>query len=479
MPIPRQELNVRDPGLGLSPESDERFFFLGTSSLGTNYVRVELSDPAAAQDEFGEGPLVEDLCYALAIAGGPVSAMKIDGVVAGVAGSVTKTPAGGGSTGTITVANAPFDAYEVQATITKSGANGVAEFQYSLDDGTTLSAVITVPSGGVFNIPRTNLELTFVPGAGPVIHEAGDLHEFDCTAPYYGTTEVALAITAILATTGEFSALVFVGEPASTSDGATLFAALTVHGVSLSNVFRYAGIIMDAGSSDSTANAITDFASQADADSRVMVAYGFHDIASSKPFAGWGTPRRSIIMGVGTRAADVLISTDLGRFPDGPVPGVTAISHDEFKNEVLDQHRFTTMRTWQGRPGFYITHGRMMNDPGSDFRFWQHRRVMDVALDTVHKSQQQFINTGVRVNSDGTIDERDAVRIEETVTRALTTALLDPNNAEGFAGHVSRLQYSIDRTNDVLATNTIKSKTAITPLAYVKTIIAELGFARI
>jgi hypothetical protein len=479
MPIPGQSLTVRDPGLGLVPESVSTPLYMGVSSIGTVNILYSFSNKADAIDTLGEGPLVEAVCHALDMGGGPVLAMRLTGGTVGTNGAVTPTRTST-STGTITVAGAPFDSYRTRVVIVATGANGAARFKYSLDGGITYSEELTVPSGGTYAVPRTNMTLTFVPGAGPIIHEAGDLHSFDSVAPLYTTANLATGMTALLALTSEFAFIVLTGEHATGAAAATMFAAFDTHLTSLATQFRYVRGIMDAGT-DTAANVITAFA--AVADQRICVCYGDADMPSSKAFAGWGTPRLPSLVLIAGRAhgnngSSTLISTDLARFPEGPVNAI-AITHDEFRTEVLDQHKISTLRTWQGAPGIYITNALLKSPAGSDFKYWQHGRCMDVACDTTVKTQRAFISTSVRTISTGAIDGRDAVRIEETVKNALRAKLISPNNAEGTPGHVSAFGYKIDRTNDVLRTFELRSKVAIQPLGYAKRLTTEIGYATI
>lgn len=479
MPFPKQTIDVIDPGLGIVEQSDTVPLYLGCASAGTVDTIYTFSRKKDVIDTLGQGPLPEAVCRCLDIAGGPVRALRTTGGVAGAAGSVTPTRVGT-STGTITVANAPYDRYEVIVEIMTTGTLGVGEFRYSLDDGRTYSETITIPSGGTYNIPSTNIELTFVPGAGPTIFEDGDLHEFDTTAPYLSTTNLGTAVTAILASSLSFDFIVVTGKPADAPAAVVIFAALATHLASLATAFRYVRAMMSAGV-DSTADVLTEFAAVADA--RIAVCYDDVDMASSKPFAGYGVPKQPLEMAFGARAAASLISTDLGRFKDGPITGSLEISHDERQNNVLDAAKIATARTYYDVPGFYFTHCPLKSPAGSDYQYWQHGRVMDVACRTVYLAQQKWINSAVRTNNDGTINEKDAAKIEEDVRGALRDALTNPTNAEGNQGHVSigendpGFTYAIDRNNNVATTFTLISTVAVRPLGYTKLINTSIGFA--
>ena len=474
MAIPGQTITITDPGLGLVEASPTTPLVLGTSELGTDFVKLSFSNKNDVVTTLGQGQLPEAICHILDEAGGPVQAMKMTTTVTATIGSVTTTRTST-STGTVTPTGTPLDEYEVIVTILTTGSLASADFtfSFSLDDGRTPSEEVTVPSGGVYIIPNSGITITFADAAGPIFFEAGDTFEFDTTAPYYTTTELGLAVTALLAAPLDWAFLVLTGTPASAADGATMFAALATQLSTFESNFHWVRGIMDVGD-DTTANVTSSFA--AVADNRVNAVYSTVDVTSGKPNAGWGTPKMSLVVSVASRAAASLISTDLARVASGAMLGVVEIGHDEFQNEVLDSQRITTSRTFPGRAGSYITNARLKSAAGSDFRYWQHGRIMDVACSTTFVAQQLFLGVSVRVNADGTIDERDAQRFETVVNRALSAALIEPDNAEGSRSHVSAFAYTIDRDNNVLGTETIQSEVAIRPLGYPKQIVTQIGF---
>jgi len=180
---------------------------------------------------------------------------------------------------------------------------------------------------------------------------------------------------------------------------------------------------------------------------------------------------------VGARMIKVLPSTDLKRVDDGPLSGVTAISYDEFvKNEGVDAAGFITLRTWPGRGGFYITNGNIHAPVGSDLNRIHRVRVLNIALATTYLAQSAFVGRSVRTIPGGLIDPRDAVALEQEVKAKLTSALLEPSNAEGTGGYVSEFEYTVDLTNNVLSTNTILADLAIRPLGYADFINTTVGY---
>jgi hypothetical protein len=480
MAIPSQTISILDPGLGLVGPSEAIPMVVGVTTGGTVGTIYTFSSKNDLRDTLEGGPAVETAARILTVAGGPVRVLKTAASVAGTNGSVTTTRVGS-STGTVAPSGTPNDSYEVQVGISATGGLGAGEFQYSLDDGRTFSAALTIPAGGVFVIPGTGLTLTFTDGAGPVFFEVGDLFEFDSVASHYNATDLDAAQTVLLGTQLSFDFVVYAGRAADGTTAATLAAVIAADMLELENQFRYVRAITDAGD-DSEANWLTAFASFSD--TRVSVGADTVDRETGIAFTGWGIPRRPVVDEQAARAAASLISTDLARVASGSLPGVVAIAHDEFLNETLDAAGFTTTRTWPNRTGFYLTNGRIMAPAGSDFQLWQFGRVMDVACATTAETQQLFSSISVRTNppnvpndgDKGTIDERDAVRLETRVEAALAVVLTEPKSAEGTPGHVSAFAYTIDRSNNVVQGQTIISEVAVQPLGYAKFITTQIGF---
>lgn len=471
--LPSIQQSIRDPGLGVTPAAITSFIYLGTCSSGTVATVYSFSNPNDVIDTLGQGPLAEDACYHLAIAGGPAYCMRLTGSVAGAAGSVTKT-AVSTSTGTVAVSGAAYDAYVVRVEIRATGALGVALFRYSLDGGSTYSPNITVPSGGTYAIANTNLTLTFTAGGGPIILENGDLFTFTCTAPSFGSSDLAAGITALKASNIDIAAIILSGKFATSSAAATIAAAMDVHASALFTMYRPIRFMMDAGADDTTTTK-TSFASFSSA--RAAVAYGSCVCTTAKPIVGWGAPTSPIVRPMAGRCAASLISTDPAWVAPGALPGVTSITHDEFRTELMDQAKFSTLRTHQGLSGFYITKVNLMSVNGSDYQYWQHGRVMDVMVATGYTSLLPFLNSSFRTTSTGTFDPRDAVTWEKKAKDAERVVLLDPDNAQGTPGHVSALDVKVDQTNNVQLSGNVKIKFVARPLGYAKTITEEFSYS--
>lgn len=382
----------------------------------------------------------------------------------------------------------PFDSYVTEVTVVETGTLGAGTFEYTLDDGYTTSPELTIPSGGVYDVPNTGMRITFTPGGGTPYFEEGDSFTYSTTAPYFSTTSLASAFTAISAGSEGFAAAILAGRPASASAGATLFAALGTHLDTLFSANRPVGAMLDSGI-DTAAATKTAYASSSH--SRILpcfteessdVADKCH-VTSAKPFNGWGAPRKSIVNVVAARAAASLISTHLGRFADGTLSRVRAIGYNEEKGTAaMSAAKFCTLRTWDGFPGgFYINRPNIKSSAGSDYELWPHRRIADTAHSTAHRALQRFMNTKVRVRTDGAnagkIDPKEALRIEGEINAALAENLTVPLDAEGNRGHVAAVAYRIDLEHNVASTNQVVGQVAIVRDGYAEEIVSTLGFA--
>lgn len=465
MPIPGQTFNINENGLGLVTPVTTIPLWYGYSSLGiANVLKTynSITDLVAGQ---GQGPAVEGAAYDLANYGGPIRFMRASTSVAGTNSTVTN----GGGGPAVTVAGNANDDYLFIGKIVVGGVLGVATFQYSLDNGTTWSEIQTVPSGGTFAIPSSGLTLTFPAG----VYIAGSTYSFSATAPMWNATDLNAAFQGVQADSTEWDFIVAAGRQATGAAGAVLAAALQSQLTTLANQFRWKGGMLDAGD-EATTSIITAFGSTIA--NRVLVSYRGATCASAKPFPGWSVPKVRALNAIGARAHGSLISTDLGRVASGPVPGVQSIEHDEYKTEVMDAQKISTLRTIPGLKGFFITNGNLKSASGSDFKWWQFRRNMDVACAAVYQEQAKLLNSGVRAAADGTIDERDAARVEARVNAVLHALLLQPKNEEGTPGHVSDVVYTVNRSVVITTTSTIQGEVAIQPLGYAKYFVVNLGF---
>jgi len=464
--LPDVTEQIGDGALGLVPQSTDNVVLkVGICSQGTANEIYSFNDKNTLVETLGAGPLVDALALSLDIAGGPVLGARIASSTAGACGSVTQVGTG---VAVLVASGAAYDSYDVKVKITRGGATlaaVTAAFIYSLDGGNTWSQEVAVPVGGVYVIPGTNVTLTFTDGSGTDF-VVGDVYSFATTAPLFDLTALESALAAILTDTRLWDCVHVVGPAATVSAAASMAAALDTILAGAAANFRYAFAIIEVPH-DTDANVIAGFASTTS--KRVMACA---DTATLLSTVTGLELHRSSAWEVAARIAQVPIHEDLGRVATGALTGVLALQRDEQVTPALDAARLTTLRTIIGMPGFWITQGRMLAPPGSDFTFVQNRRVMDKACTIARAALLHFLNDSLVLQTDtdqnpGAVTEKQARTIEAYVNSELTS---------GLAGHVTKAYVLVDRTHNVNADQELPVKVRVQPFGYAKFITVDIAF---
>lgn len=480
MPIPSVRETVRDGGLGITQLATMLPIVLGVSSAGTTNVLEIYSSVQSLHDGRGEGNAVETAANILAMGGGPIGFLGLDSTIAGTNGSVS------GGAGLAISGEANFDA-RIRVEIMLGGALGVAKFRYCLDgyagdtaSERTYSETLTVPGGGTYAFPGLGITGTF---SGTLV--LNTVYTADVVAGAANATDLNAGMAVVKATSTDFRSVVVVtgkGNGDATAH-ALLAAALQTHLAEMQTTGRHRRGMIATAHGDSAAAVATAFASTTA--TRLLLTYGMVRRASTKPLPGFAFPVTNSLDCFAARAAASLAGTDLKRVRSGPLQEVVKTFHDEYGTpSALNDMKISTLRSWQGKNGTYITEGKLKSPNGSDFELWAHGILMDIACDTAHEAMIDEIGRGVRLQSReingvpfvGTIDDRDAAKIEQSAYSALATQLLNVTDAEGMPGFVTALRFEIDRTTNIAATGVMKYRVGIQPKGYISFIEGELGF---
>jgi hypothetical protein len=477
--IPSVTETVLDGGLGITDPVAMTPVVFGVTSGGVANTVYSYSTTSSLKAEQVQGPAVEAVAHLLDNSGGPVLLVKLTGSVAAANSSVTKS----GSGPAVTVSGASNGDYSIRLVIVAGGALGTGTFKYCCDDAPgltdsdrTYSETLTIPSGGTFAIPNTGITATFPTGT----YVAGESYSCDAKCAGWNASDLAAGFVALAASTSvdlwRFALAVTSKGCGDTTAHALLATALQTQLTALATKNRYRRGIIASGIGDTASAVAAAFASVAG--DRILVAHGLTRRASSKPFPGFAYPTTSSAESFAQRAAKSLPSTDLKRVKSGPLDALLSITHNEDASpSSLDSVRVSTLRTWQGKAGFFITQGRLKTVEGSDFDGWQKGILMDIACETAHKGMVDVVGSSVRTRDDGTIDEADAKTIETEVGARLAAKLLTPFNAEGTPGYVSKLRFRVDRTVNINRTGKIVTRVGIRPLGYANWIEQTLGYA--
>lgn len=464
MAIPDATLTVKDNALGIvPPNTNSTQAFLGVCSSGTVNTVYQFNDIQTMKDTLGTGPLVEAAAHTLSIAGGPVVCIPTTGSVSATVGSVTAGASNTGLSVLTTTSTSALDSYLVSVKIITGGTNpaaGVATFRVSIDNARSYGPEIALPTSGVYAVPATGITLNF--SAATLV--ANDTYTFSTVAPGYSVSNFNTTWDALVADSTEWFMCNIVGIPADGAADAALFAALDSKLTTAATNYRYTSACMQAhDASDSSIAA----GLAAVSSTRVVVGAGFEYLTSQ---VNGSQVKRPMSFVLSARASRVAPSEDLGRVASGNCPGITALIRDEFKTPGLDAKFFSTLRSHIGLQGFYLTNARMFSGPTSDYQYLQHRRVMDIASKGTRLVGLHYLNDSVRVNaSTGFILEQDAQKIEAYGLAILRAMVTQP-------GYASDVGITVDRTVNMISTNSMVLHFRVVPLGYAKTITSDIGF---
>lgn len=385
------------------------------------------------------------------------------------AGAATLTGTG---TGTVALSSAsPVDTYNILVQIIVGGALGTMQFSYSLDGGLTTLGPILSAGSGIYVVPDAGFMFTFSGSS-----TAGDYFLGSCTSASYSSSDLAAAWNAVITDTRTFGLAHFVGAPSTVGNAATLLASIDTLLNTAANNFRYVAAFMEVPS-DTDANTLAAFAASSSV--RIAACAGYaYTTGALKP---WTLPRNSA-WHASSRASATTFKEALSRVATGPLrqipgslpsaPGIAAnpkpLLRDEQVTQGLDAGRFITLRSILGKTGVFITNPNLMAPVGSDFKWLQYRRVLDVAAGNLRAIAITFLNDSVIANPDGTISETSARAIEQTCDNYVRTQLPQ--------GSISELTITVDRTAKIVTTSTLPITLRVLPVGYANFITLDVGF---
>lgn len=474
MTLPGQTITRTDGGLGLAGDAANVFLYVGPTA-GTANTITRYSSSSKLKAVHGNGITAQMACWKLDHEGGSVDVLCTAASVAAVSSAVTQT----GSGPAVTLSGTALLPTAATIEITRGGTLGVGAFAYTLD-GETWVENITLPAGGTYAIPSLGVTATFAAGT----HVVGTTHAFTTTPAECNLTNLQAAWAVALLADTEWSVITFCGYPASASAAATIAAGIITLMSQYEATFRYGGAIVSCGN-DTEANVLAQFATVQSIS--LMREHGTCQYYVGTKVPGWQWP---VLPYVGEKArlcARVSPATNpawVGLDDDVKVSLIKSPSFDEFKEgETLHDAKINTMRTYAKRRGIFPTNALLASGAGSDYRYWQWLRVINIFSTTVEAEQQNFINRSVRTLTSGTaeeigcIDPRDAATLQKDVKAALDVAL-KKKTSEGLPQYCSGYSYSINLTNKILSTRELQSSGRIGPLANIEQVTTEIGFSQ-
>lgn len=485
MVFPRQEITKVDPGLPKATTANVALLLLGAAESGSTSQIETLTRPGDAKDTYEAGPLAREAAHILRYGGRPLRALRLPEAVAPAAGAVTHEDGSGGAGAgpTLTVDDSGLNGrYGVRVEVVTGGALGTAQVKYSLDFwaggsdaggvAETFADTITVPGTGIIAFDGTGMTATFAATPDLV---AGETYDFETTDAVHDAAGVTGASSIIQAYGLPFDLIVLAGSQATAALANSDASALDGVIDDLVAIMKHRGGYLHA-SRDTDANVLAGDLVTTFESIQLGALYGEAQVTASLPLPGMSSVRVPGHAPLAARISANLISTDPIRLASRALPGVLAITHDEYVERSLDDAKIATLRTWPTETGHFITNAWIKSAANSDFRYTQHLVIANRFCEAVIRGQSRYIGASLRTNPDGTLLEEDAVAIEEDLRAQLNALFLGPRNAEGTKGHASALAYDIDRTVSLLATEEVVADVGIQPLGYPRLFRTRIGF---
>lgn len=466
MPLPDVTFSISDGALGLAGNNPDNLHAkIGVASGGTPNTVYSFGDIAVLKATLGAGPLVEDVGFHLATAGGPVLAVPVAATNAGTVSTIVRV--GTSPFPGLATTGAPRDAYAVIGKIIGSGPVGTATFQISFDGGANFSQTYATAASVATFSAATGLTLTFVAGA----YVAGDTYTFTTVAPTYSSADLNAAIDVLLADARDVGFIHVVGTAGGADDATkitnfiALCSAVQTKMTTAEVAKRWQFAVMEAPEVAEGAWAAS-AAWNSFAGVRISPVLGRVTIQSQ---VSGRQANRSLAVAYAARLATTPVQEHPGRAAKGPLPGIISMSRDERSTPGGNDARFTTGRTFPQQPGFFLTAGKIAAGTGSDFADVMNRRVVDKACRVANRALFRFVNESLRVNNtDGTIFEPDARVVEAFVDGLLRAELVNTGNA-------SDVRETVNRASNVLSTKTLPVTIRVVPVGYASFIPVDIG----
>lgn len=376
----------------------------------------------------------------------------------------------------------PNDKHDVVlqvVTASASLASLTGSVKISLDGGLTFGDAVLIPTTGIIAIPNTNILVTF--GAGT--HVVGDHFRVRSSPPLWSTSglETALAglVTAINA--GNDVDMVHIVGPIDATSQAVIETWGDTQKTAGNDLLILCEVRDQAeGESVSTWKTAVKGVSpglQGLSSDIMDVGVSFAEVKSAlRPGLYW---RRNGQALRGPRLAAIPLRQHPGRVKTGPAQGLRTdglagpVHHDLTSHTDLDAARFSGLQSLVGRRGEFFFTSRSFALSTSDFNEVQRIRVMNAAASAARTAIADYVGDDVELKTDGTgrISEAEAKGIEAEVRAKVAAAVMnEPNN------HVTAITVTVDRTNNIGTSRTLRVAIAIVPRGSILTVTTTISY---
>jgi hypothetical protein len=486
--VPTISIGLVDPGsLGQPANTDQVPIYAGVAPQGTTYAVQTFGNVPDAEAEFGECHLVDVIAAAFADGADSVMAARLPLSTAGDDDWEPDTD--GDELAIDSVSGTPYQFLRVRIEcIDGDGATAVSagtlSFRYSLDAwdipfvNPTWSAATVVPASGALVLGNTGLTVNLDTAQTPA---ALDDTTFDTIPGHYSATEVAAFRDYLKSPLAAgWSYVCYTGDAQTASAANTIAQAIDAQNAQLFAAAYFGSALFGTGLEDDT-DVITAFASTAADPPFLSAGFGYGYKTNPRSQVGRGRIALREHEVASLRIANSLVSTDPGRTASGALSKIVGLSYDAaLQGSALHNARISALRTWEpASKGVYIQRQRLLSDVASNFTTWQHAAVMVQALRAAHRVAFQLVLETLRRKSTGTLDDRDAVDIEEAtqaeIVRTLgPSATAGPLNVRGTPGHISAVGVSVSR---IVLLPAVRVTIKIRPLGWAEDLTFTLEYA--
>ncbi|MFC5600196.1 DUF2586 family protein [Deinococcus cellulosilyticus] len=452
----------KDGGLGSIPESaDGKRGIVGVCTSGTPNQIYILVDPGTVVGVLGRGPLSDAAITQLREGGGVIYAVPAE---ASIDGTITPD-VGNPSSPAVTLGTTPTEALLVHAKITKSGALGAGQFQFSLDGGDSWSRSYTLAAS--FAIPGRGLTLTFAAGS----YTVGATYKWTVTAPTASIGDLQTAAE-VLKDSPYLMEWIHFAQPGDNSLWAV--AASVVEDCFQS--YKYTHAICEAPAPGANVNTWVS-----------TTLTGYRNSFQSRDVsvvASWA----EVVDPTGLQVERNVASKYIGRLSKygladnpahvgaGAINGIQVPSPfhtgtygkaSDYNNGhalALDELGYVALMQHKGRAGYFFVEGRTMADPSSDYSNIMNVRVMNKVMTL---SRQVWL--------DQVQGKVDPTNIEASLAYmvAKSNAVL---NLMAARGELIGASISIPAGQDVLSSHQIIVEIRVIPFGYTREIILTVGY---
>lgn len=474
--LPSVVINEQDGALGVQPSGASYFAIVGVSDSGPIATPAAFSRTQDVIANYGAGPLVEAACYYINAYNRPVLLSRATGSVTATESTIDVTGVTGTSVVTAGADTTANDDYEVGFRVITGGTVGTTGITYvtTLDGFRSLSAVTALGTANTITVPGSG-GVGFALAAGTLV--AGDSAKYRTIAPNWSASDLTAAITALKVGTSPWDVLSVVGPI-----DATAFASIAT---AFAGMPEKAWIghtrIPNVGETESAYKTALDGIFSSLATTVGMLCAGSAKISSA---VSGRLYKRPISFAVAPLAATVSHEIDISAIDVGNLPGVVIKDangnpdeHDEAVNPGLDDSRFTVLRTWDGEQGVYVCNSRIFSSSGSDFQWFQHRRVINLLKRSTRIYFQRRLSQPIKVDGKtGFILESEAVAMEAACNAIIRGVIMaKPMASAGAFGPFSFIR--VDRTTNLLSGSDLLIQEGLVPLFYPKRIVVNTGFS--